>query len=234
MGEMQLSASTVEHDKHDATHLGCHDQMQCHIQVFKDPVLEFVKKFSQIIQRARVGSSASLLPSPTASNSNPSLEQKACNGTLPHSITSRSPSKFSPLSVALGKDCSLDIDALIDSHLFWFSSLPVNIDIFQTSSFANKDSTPLLERWVVSYQGSTSNCLGNTSASFSHSHADTTNLILLAQSLYSHIRLMPLHATLASGDTLKSDLQCWYDPCSFIVMFISKCPQFLSLTTNTS
>ncbi|KAJ3229237.1 hypothetical protein HDU81_005530 [Chytriomyces hyalinus] len=83
-----------------------------------------------------------------------------------------------------------------DLHLekaFWTQCMPLHIDV------ASSSAAVLLERWVVSY--------------VPHSHADqpsfhsqsrpdasafTSELVLLAQSLYSYIRLMPLHSILQS------------------------------------
>ena len=41
--------------------------------------------------------------------------------------------------------------------------------------------------------------------------ADVTDLVLLIQSLYSYVRLMPLHAVIADGRVTKSELKYWYE-----------------------
>lgn len=70
-----------------------------------------------------------------------------------------------------------------------------------TTKFNNKR---LLERWVVSYEPNNDKEKMNKSR---NSKVDTTDLILLVQSLYSYIRLMPLHSLLSDKSIKKSDLQ---------------------------
>ncbi|KAJ3129621.1 hypothetical protein HK098_000772 [Nowakowskiella sp. JEL0407] len=83
-----------------------------------------------------------------------------------------------------------DLHELLDRPEFWRSGVPINIDIFLANSRI------LMERWVVSFEHTEK----------SH-HADMTDFILLVQSLYSHIRLMPIHAHLADQTITKADLR---------------------------
>jgi hypothetical protein len=69
-----------------------------------------------------------------------------------------------------------------------------------STKFNNKR---LLERWVVSYEPNNK----ESSNKSRNSKVDTTDLILLVQSLYSYIRLMPLHSLLSDKSIKKNDLQ---------------------------
>ncbi|ORX50394.1 hypothetical protein BCR36DRAFT_327208 [Piromyces finnis] len=73
-----------------------------------------------------------------------------------------------------------------------------------TSSSNKFNNKRLLERWVVSYE------LNDELESITkgrNSKIDTTDFILLVQSLYSYIRLMPLHSLLSDNSIKKTDLQ---------------------------
>jgi len=70
-----------------------------------------------------------------------------------------------------------------------------------STKFNNKR---LLERWVVSYEPTSDYETINKGR---NSKIDTTDFILLVQSLYSYIRLMPLHSLLSDNSVKKSDLQ---------------------------
>ncbi|KAJ1562014.1 hypothetical protein HK096_002441 [Nowakowskiella sp. JEL0078] len=83
-----------------------------------------------------------------------------------------------------------DFINLLDHPEFWKSGMPINIDVFLSKT------RTLVERWVVSFEQSER-----------MHNADTTDLILMVQSLYSHIRLMPIHVHLGDGILKKSDLQ---------------------------
>ncbi|KAJ3243283.1 hypothetical protein HDU78_000671 [Chytriomyces hyalinus] len=94
------------------------------------------------------------------------------------------------------------LNALFDSllaadlHLekaFWTQCMPLHIDV------ASSSAAVLLERWVVSYvPHSHSDQPSFQSQSRPDASAFTSELVLLAQSLYSYIRLMPLHSILQS------------------------------------
>jgi len=74
-----------------------------------------------------------------------------------------------------------------------------------SNPFATKfNNKRLLERWVVSYEPNNNQQLNNKGR---NSKVDTTDLILLVQSLYSYIRLMPLHSLLTDKSIKKNDLQ---------------------------
>jgi len=76
-----------------------------------------------------------------------------------------------------------------------------NSSISSSTKFNNKR---LLERWVVSYEPNNDSDTMNKGR---NSKVDTTDFILLVQSLYSYIRLMPLHSLLSDNSIQKSDLQ---------------------------
>ncbi|KAI8814671.1 hypothetical protein BJ742DRAFT_184580 [Cladochytrium replicatum] len=95
----------------------------------------------------------------------------------PHSPSSNVPIQFS---------------ALLDRQDFWRNGMPLNLDIFMPST------RTLVERWVVSYEPS--------DRMPTSEYTDVTDLILLVQSLYSYVRLMPIHSSLSDGVIAKSDL----------------------------
>jgi len=74
-----------------------------------------------------------------------------------------------------------------------------------TSSTTKFNNKRLLERWVVSYEPSSDYEAMNKGRN--SNKVDTTDFILLVQSLYSYIRLMPLHSLLSDNSVKKSDLQ---------------------------
>lgn len=138
-------------------------------------ILDFVRKFSQIILRARC----------------------SVNARLP---------------------CSIDLQTLSEKVDFWRNGLPINIDVFVATGRKS-----LLERWAISYEASVHHHhhhhLDESSPSNANHHPhDLTNLMLLAQSLYSHIRLMPLHSLLSEGTLKTTDLECWYVPFSQLII----------------
>ncbi|KAL2914747.1 hypothetical protein HK105_205678 [Polyrhizophydium stewartii] len=107
----------------------------------------------------------------------------------------------------------VDLSALLRHDEFWRLGMPVNIDVICS------DSTALLERWTLSYEAHAPHASGaaaNAAMLPPHSHGprhhdhahdpDTTDLILLVQSVYSHVRLLPLGSALADNAILKSDL----------------------------
>ncbi|KAI9344957.1 hypothetical protein BDR26DRAFT_856992 [Obelidium mucronatum] len=63
---------------------------------------------------------------------------------------------------------------------FWTQLMPLHLDVSLKDVVA--------ERWVLAYEPA-------PAASTSTAAASTTELILLSQSLYSHIRLLPIHAS---------------------------------------
>ncbi|TPX30759.1 hypothetical protein SmJEL517_g05736 [Synchytrium microbalum] len=87
----------------------------------------------------------------------------------------------------------LDVEALNECTGFWQNSVPFNIDIFTAKR-------RLMERWVISFEQSTSDKKMSVST-------DVTDLILLAQSLYSYVRLLPLQNAILEGNLSKSALQ---------------------------
>jgi len=81
---------------------------------------------------------------------------------------------------------------------------PIN-NLKPTNNSSNKfNNKRLLERWVVSYEPTNGHDSVNKGR---NSKVDTTDFILLVQSLYSYIRLMPLHSLLSDSSIKKSDLQ---------------------------
>ncbi|KAI8808514.1 hypothetical protein BJ742DRAFT_283631 [Cladochytrium replicatum] len=88
---------------------------------------------------------------------------------------------------------SIQFSALIDRQDFWRNGMPLNLDIFMSST------RTLVERWVVSYEPS--------DRMPTSEYTDVTDLILLVQSLYSFVRLMPIHTSLSEGVIAKSDLR---------------------------
>ncbi|KAJ3087115.1 hypothetical protein HK102_011789 [Quaeritorhiza haematococci] len=105
----------------------------------------------------------------------------------------------------------IDIYGLIGRLEFWRSGMPVNIDIFLAGT-----GRKLLERWVVSFEVSAKgSSVSHSPLSASSSNnggngkgkADLTDLILLVQSLYSYVRLMPLHSCLTDRVIAKTDLR---------------------------
>ncbi|KAJ3267597.1 hypothetical protein HDU76_011716, partial [Blyttiomyces sp. JEL0837] len=144
--------------------------------------VQFISKINQIILRARLGHRPDLKASVVSS---PSSTGDPKNGL-----------------VTLISPPWMDVDELIRRVDFWKSGTPVNLDIFL------RDSMTLLERWVVSYEP--------PSVSSSHHHhghhhhpdkPDTTDLVLLTQSLYSYIRLMPLHTVLSESGIPQDSLK---------------------------
>ncbi|KAI8827205.1 uncharacterized protein EV422DRAFT_31380 [Fimicolochytrium jonesii] len=110
----------------------------------------------------------------------------------------------------------IDGNALLGHTDFWRNTMPVNLDIFIN------DTKVLLERWVISHE-SFPDLAKPHEERFSLKKADLTDLMLLVQSLYSYIRLMPLHAILADSVQLeKRDLRYCVstaDGCSFSPSF---------------
>ncbi|TPX50019.1 hypothetical protein SeMB42_g02397 [Synchytrium endobioticum] len=86
----------------------------------------------------------------------------------------------------------LDTVSLMTRLDFWRSGLPVNVDIFVSAS------RRLMERWIISFEHYNSDRVTSN---------DVTDLILLAQSLYSYVRLLPLQSALSEGNLRKSSLQ---------------------------
>ncbi|OUM68820.1 hypothetical protein PIROE2DRAFT_57797 [Piromyces sp. E2] len=81
---------------------------------------------------------------------------------------------------------------------------PIN-NLKTTNTTSNKfNNKRLLERWVVSYEPTNEHEPLNKGR---NSKVDTTDFILLVQSLYSYIRLMPIHSLLSDNSIKKSDLQ---------------------------
>ena len=85
------------------------------------------------------------------------------------------------------------------SEPFVVRASPSHLDIFGLSS------QTLLERWVLSYEPHSSHYLNSQSSQVLHSDVSSTNLfdtselVLLLQSLYSYIRLMPLGNCLSNS-----------------------------------
>eukprot|EP00842_Homolaphlyctis_polyrhiza_P004461 jgi/Hompol1/5015/HPOL_004090-RA len=120
---------------------------------------------------------------------------------------------------------AIDLSSLASVDGVWRSGLPVNIDIVAT------EAAVLLERWVLCYeqpqqrpmpsqpsaQSSTAHSL-HTTHSLGQGHhqsqtlhdaarpADSTELILLVHSLYSHVRQLPLGLALLDGSASNASL----------------------------
>ncbi|KAI8998055.1 hypothetical protein BC832DRAFT_595321 [Gaertneriomyces semiglobifer] len=154
-------------------------------------IMEFISKIGQVILRARVG-----LRDDSAMKMR---ERRTIDAKVVAAMARAVPSA---LSIAPPKASYMDVLALMERTDFWRTCMPVNFDIFEA------DRKILLERWVVSYEPSDRISTNSPTTPTPHSHRrpDPTDLILLIQSLYSHIRLMPLHAALSDGKLEKSEL----------------------------
>ncbi|KAJ3009615.1 hypothetical protein HKX48_007847 [Thoreauomyces humboldtii] len=172
--------------------------------------MEFISKIGQVVLRSRIG---------------PLEDRKflepASHGSLKRSHSSSyshrhdNPAAHSnPVAPPVPRPY-LNVLALLEHPEFWRSSMPVNVDIF----LADEKRT-LLERWVISYEPHGSHRSSSpdaadvrsrrNSSAVSHRNslstaedrqkADLTDLILLVQSLYSYIRLMPLHSILDANN----------------------------------
>ncbi|KAJ3408906.1 hypothetical protein HDV05_004693 [Chytridiales sp. JEL 0842] len=160
-------------------------------------VLPFIAKISQTVLRARVGHPSSNSPLSTSSLSSNVINNHNNNSNL-KSIKPQPPVLITPsLSPSW-----MNVEDWIGRDDFWRNGVPMNLDIFF------RDRKTLLERWVLSYEPpSLATQHPSTPHHKYHSHKDLTDFILLAQSLYSYIRLMPLHTSLTDGSISHSDLK---------------------------
>ncbi|TPX65739.1 hypothetical protein SpCBS45565_g04958 [Spizellomyces sp. 'palustris'] len=168
-------------------------------------VMEFISKIGQVVLRARVA----VRDETKVSLQQRQLQEQQRRIELKLAATGmhRPPPVPSAIQPPVHQFDSAsvthnDLLALLRHTEFWRTSMPVNVDIYLG------ESRILLERWVVSYESSDQITSTEDSSSFvDKRREDLTDLILLVQSLYSYIRLMPLHAILAEGKVDKHDLR---------------------------
>ncbi|KAG0347125.1 hypothetical protein BG004_008460 [Podila humilis] len=180
-------------------------------QLGPDPtVMEFISKIGQIIIKART-------VSPTLtfhSNVHPSVSSSS---TSTSTSTSSSSSSSSPSTATIPQVVPQhSLETVLQDQELWRNNTPVHVNILHAAQHV------LLERWVISftppevstaaspmasgdasskspYAGYSKSKYTPASPSLSASK-DTTDLVLLLQSLYTQIRSLPLQTCLTSFD----------------------------------
>ncbi|EGF80175.1 hypothetical protein BATDEDRAFT_88597 [Batrachochytrium dendrobatidis JAM81] len=202
-------------------------------------VMEFLAKIGQVLLRERITTGAvnsnairdknTSIHSSSITSESTQQQSTATLKTLELEQGFVAPSHVQTLrhTRTVSAQTLLDLHALNEHVEFWRSGMPVYVDIVDICS------SVLLERWIISFESAGATTNGHShnghqnetrngypadntldgNIHISGHKPDPTNLILLVQSLYLQVRLLPLGAALADTSMLKSDLSY----CMFLV-----------------